>query len=323
MLNVRQVASLIEVTPVRIKQILKEKPSLKHERGEGTYGVIRIPNSTVRYILNSKQKTFRKTIATIGMEKGGVGKSLLTCNVAINLSLNGCRVLIVDLDPEASATNLLIPENADFTNLKSIYEVFKHDLPLKKIIAKTRYEGLDIVPCRGKARRVDRLVSDLNPKNLLKDKMEGLDKYDLIMFEIPPTFSKIISSAYLTSDLVVMPTFPDAWSIESIQLTIDDITEDAKTFEASTPEIRVLMNKFNPSRTASKEAWEQLINTYKNLVLPFQIKDSADLQNSVNNGLSVFETKCMREVREIIKTLADFICPIISVDEQKMQNITQ
>jgi len=160
-------------------------------------------------------------------------------------------------------------------------------------------------------------VADLNPKTLLSGKMGGLsEKYDLIMFDVPPTFSKIISSAYLTSELVVMPTFPDAWSMESIQLTIDDIAEDAETFEAKTPEIRILMNKFSQNRTASKDAWSELIKNHQDRVLPFQIKDSADLQNSINNGVSVFEMKAAREVRDSIVSLADFICPIISLNEE-------
>lgn len=319
MLNVRQVSDILDVSPVRVKQILRDNPEFIINRESSNNGLIKIPHSTVRNLLENKGLSYKKRIVTIGMEKGGVGKSLLTINTAINLASRGARVLIIDLDPEACSTNHLAKENVDFDSFKTIYEVFKHSLQIKEIIVETRYAGLHLAPCRGKARRTDRLVSDRNPKKLLKDQMEGLDDYDLILFDVPPTFSKIISSAYLTSDLVIVPTFPDVWSLESVQLTIDDIKEDSDTFDAKMPDIKILMNKFNPSRRASQDAWKALIEDYKTLVLPFQIKESAQLQNSINEGYGIIETNANRNIKDQIDQLSQFICPL-EIDEKKNFN---
>jgi chromosome partitioning protein len=304
MLNVRQVSDILDVSPVRVKQILKENPNFVINRENSNNGIIKIPHSTVRNLLENKGLFYKKRIVTIGMEKGGVGKSLLTINTAINLSSRGARVLIIDLDPEACATNHLAKKDLDFNSFKTIYEVFKHGLQIKEIVVETRY------PCRGKARRADRLVSDRNPKKLLKDQMKGLVDYDLILFDVPPTFSKLISSAYLTSELVIIPTFPDIWSLESVQLTIDDIKEDSDNFEAIMPEIKILMNKFNPARKASQDAWDTLIEDYKTLVLPFQITESTHFQNSINEGFGVIETRANRNIKEQIDFLSQYICPL-------------
>ncbi|RLA59954.1 MAG: hypothetical protein DRQ88_12075 [Epsilonproteobacteria bacterium] len=319
MLNVRQVSDILDVTPVRVKQILKDNPEFTINRESANNGLIKIPHSTVRSLLGIKGMFYKKRIVTIGMEKGGVGKSLLTINTAINLSSRGTRVLIIDLDPEACATNHLAKEDTDFDALKTIYEVYKHDMQIKETIVETRYPGLHLAPCRGKARRTDRLVSDRNPKKLLRNQMEGLEEYDLILFDVPPTFSKIISSAYLTSDLVILPTFPDVWSLESVQLTIDDIKEDSEAFEAAMPEIKILMNKFNPNRKASQDAWKILIEDYKTLVLPFQIRESAQLQNSINDGFGIIETRANRNIKEQIDQLSQFICPL-EINEKRNLN---
>jgi hypothetical protein len=62
-----------------------------------------------------------------------------------------------------------------------------------------------------------------------------------------------------------------------------------------------------------------LLEDFKGQVLPFQIRESADLQNSINNGVSVFESRASKFVRESIMMLADFICPL---DEHHLK-ITQ
>ena len=123
-------------------------------------------------------------IIAIANQKGGVGKSLLTFNIAVNMANRGAKVLIIDLDPEACITNLIINPRAEDQSFATVFEVLKHDLQFKDVIEPSNYEGIDIVGCRGVARRAERLVSDQNPKKILKDKMEGLDKYDLILLDI-------------------------------------------------------------------------------------------------------------------------------------------
>lgn len=312
MITLPEAAALLGFSDARLKQIFKANPQLKYiqRRGKGTPN--QIPHQTIQQLLMNRGLSFRKTYATIGQEKGGVGKSLLTVNTAINLVRKGANGLIVDLDPEACATNLLLPDEFIGKQLSTIYEIFKHDGQIVDTIVPTRFDGLDLVPCRGKARRVDRMIADENPKFLLRARMMELEHYDFIFFEVPPTFSRLITAAYLTSEIVVMPTFPDTWSLESIALTIEDIKEDAKRFEAHIPEIKILLNKFNPTRKASKEAWSYLAQTYPDLFLPFQIKESAELQNSINDGACIFDLRRIgtQDVRESISLLADLICPL-------------
>ena len=94
----------------------------------------------------------------------------------------------------------------------------------------------------------------------------------------------------------------------------DSSSADAENFEAIMPDIKILMNKYHPFRNASKDAWNELVNNYKDLVLPFQIKEAADLQNSINEGVSIFEVKSSREVKASIEMLAAYVCPLINIE---------
>jgi chromosome partitioning protein len=166
----------------------------------------------------------------------------------------------------------------------------------------------------------EKYVRDENLGTLIKSKLKGLTEvYDLILFEVPPTFSNIIASAYIASDVVVIPTFPDSWSLESVMLTIEDIQEESSKWQIKTPEIKVILNKFRPDRTASKDAWEMMMREFGSYVLPFQIKDSADLQNSINDGKSLFEIRSPKIIKESIAMLADFVCPLVSNENKTIQ----
>lgn len=312
-------ADLLSITPVRVKQLLKEIRNGETEKE--TYGRVRIEPAEMTELIKRRGLSYKKTFATIGMEKGGIGKSLLTVNVAIRKAQTGAKVLIIDLDPEACATNFLIPDAAASSgNFVTMLEIFKdRKLTFSDAAIPTKIDGLDIVPCKGKARRVEKYIRDDNLSNLMKKRLGDLSKYDLVLFEVPPTFTNIISMAYMASDLIVMPTFPDAWSLESILLTIEDVSEACHEWGTKLPEMKILLNKYNSNRRASTDAWGVLTRDFGDKVLPFQIPERADVQNSINEGKSVWEIGSPKVVRDSIDQLAHYILPLISISDFKSE----
>lgn len=320
MITPNECAEMLAISNMRVKQLIKEHYSEDEIfRTKPENGQIRLTSEQTRKLIFERGLSFQSTKAIFGNEKGGVGKSLITLNVAIRRAQQGARVLIIDLDPESCATNFLLDNEHFDTDYLTMLEVFKNeDVTFKDAILPTRYEFVDIVPCRGKARRAERYTRDENLGKLMDEKLKGLEEeYDLILFEVPPTFSNIIASAYITSDIVVIPTFPDSWSIESVMLTLEDVEECANKWSRKVPEMKILLNKYRPDRTASKDAWETIMKEFGSYVLPFQIKESADLQNSINDGKTIFESKSPKIVREAITMLGDYVCPL--VQKQKLQ----
>ncbi len=314
MISPNECAELLSISHMRVKQLLKESfDEDEIYRTKPENGQIRLSPNQTRTLVQSRGMEFKKSLVTFGNEKGGVGKSLLTINVAIRRAQMGAKVLIIDLDPEACATNFLLREDDFEKDHITMLEIFKNNLSFKDAVIKTRYEFVDIVPCRGKARRAEKFVRDENLATLLNDKLnEVKEEYDLILFEVPPTFSNIIASAYITSDIIVIPTFPDSWSLESVMLTLEDVEEEASKWRIPVPEMRVLLNKYRPDRNASRDAWETMMKEFGSHVLPFQIKESADLQNSINDGKSIFESRSPKIVKEAISMLGELVCPIVT-----------
>lgn len=248
-------------------------------------------------LLSLRGVQYKPKTATIGIEKGGNGKTLITINTALTAAKYGVPTLIVDLDPECCASLFLLQSDADIATLGSLVEVYEHNKQMLDFVVPSRFDGIDILPSKTAIRRLDRLLDDDNPKSLMRRKMQGLrEKYGLILFDVPPNFSKLTASAYLSSDIVMVPVKADLFSIESLKLTIEDIEASCAKFEAPKPPLFVLRNHFVNTKAAgskvrskaSRDINQELL-AFAPMMLPFAINQSASLLNSLNDGNGIYD----------------------------------
>lgn len=314
MISLQELALFLTLNETVIEQKFKEQfPSYKslliHSK--------KISNSVVRKFLDFQEVGFNKQKITIAALKGGVGKTFLTTNLAIRLTMLGAKVLILDLDPQANASNSLLDEEVLLSEKKlTILEILRLNMPIESGIIPTKYSGLDILPSSLRVAKAERCVYGKNPKTLLDKLVEHLD-YDFIFFELPPSFSNLNASAYLSSDLVIIPCTPSIHSLESVDLTIQAVGEVAKEFESTIPQFQVLLNRFCAQRSASQDTLTILKDEHNDKLYPFHIKDSAIIQNAINAGVSIYEStpqyshnNFSKEVKEIRKNLDEIITTI-------------
>ena len=89
----------------------------------------------------------------------------------------------------------------------------------------------------------------------------------------------------------------------------------AAEFEVSPLDFKVIMNMFNPKRNASQDVLHILQEDFGSLLLPYQINDSAEIQNAINAGLTVFESRCATLIRNQIDLLVKSLCPLQPLEE--------
>ena len=98
-------------------------------------------------------------VASIAIEKGGVGKTILTLNTAAAAAKRGYSTCILDLDPEACSTLFLAPDNTDFDQLGTILEVYSSDRQIIDFVTKSRFDGIDFLASKSKIRRTEKFIS--------------------------------------------------------------------------------------------------------------------------------------------------------------------
>lgn len=154
-----------------------------------------------------------KTIAIVNL-KGGVGKTVTAVNVAAILATEyGQRVLLIDADPQANATQSLLPpgEYNTLAGLLTIPDAYYDDLLYHSSI-----RGLDVLPADDELRNLDVDLLQGERPNLrairdLRDAVAEDDAYDCIVIDCPPALSPACAAAIAASTDVVIPIKVDAY----------------------------------------------------------------------------------------------------------------
>lgn len=172
-------------------------------------------------------------IVAIANQKGGVGKTTTSINLAAAMVELGARVLLVDLDPQGNAsTGLGVPPSA---RKKTTYDLLVDEVPLVEAIVQSEYQGLLICPSNSDLSSADiQLVSNEKRSFLLHDslrdsRVDGLD-LDFILIDCPPSLSLLTINALVASHAVLVPLQAEFFALEGLSqlmLTIREVRRSA------------------------------------------------------------------------------------------------
>ena len=232
-------------------------------------------------------------IISICNQKGGVGKTTTTVNLAMALSTLSKNVLVLDMDPQANASDTLgiEPYEAKFT----MYDVLKDR---KKIIStswtKTRVNMIGIVPSHIKLAAAEReLYGSVAAVMSLKMKLDEvtLNGFDYILIDCPPSLGLLTINALVASHGVIIPMEADSYyalqGIDSLEQTIADVRE---TLNPNLVIEGILITMFD-NRTSICKAMEAEIRKYfaDEHVFKAVIRRNTALNQATLNRQTVFE----------------------------------
>lgn len=179
------------------------------------------------------------TVIAIANQKGGVGKTTTTVNLAYALSQLGQRVLAVDLDPQSSLT---VYAGLDVLALdeeqRTLYFGLVHDKPANDLISTA--EHFDVLPnsIRLASGEAELLVSPLTGPQLLSNLLKPIqDGYDYILIDCPPTLTLLTVNALAAADQVLIPVKTDLLSLYGIALFLESVE---KTRRRANPGLKIL-----------------------------------------------------------------------------------
>ena len=173
-------------------------------------------------------------IISLVNQKGGVGKTTTSINLAASLGILGKKILLVDLDPQGNSTTGVGIEKGDLK--ASIYEALNGSKKITESIKRTKFKNLDIVPATitlagievefiDKSKEDPNFVRSSQLKNILS---EIRDNYDFILIDCPPSLTILTINALTASDSVLIPVQCEYFALEGIMQLLNTIKQARK-----------------------------------------------------------------------------------------------
>jgi len=229
-----------------------------------------------------------RKVISITNNKGGVAKTTTTLNIAVALTKLGKKVLMIDLDPQASlSVNFGIDP---LERMISINNVLTEDTPIEETICATHIENLWIVTSSIELSRAEfTIINKMGREYILKNKINALEEeYDYIIIDNSPSLGILTINSLMAADYVIAPTDPTFFALKGLEI-LNSTLEEVKEWNKELDFLGVVVTMYDGRTKHHNEVVAALKERYP--VFDSLIKRSIKFPDACLNMSSIFETE--------------------------------
>lgn len=223
----------------------------------------------------------KKIIALVN-QKGGVGKTTSTINIGAGLALKGKKVLLIDLDPQASLT-LSLGQDAS-RSAKTIYEALTGELEAKEAIIKLS-GGYDLIPCDARILTLE----EGKEKRLLQRAIEPLKGlYDYILIDCRPSLGNLMLNALTACNEVYIPVQAEFLALAGLAQLTNTIALVKRKLNPDIKITGVLITRYKARTRLSQSIFKKAKELYPQAIFKTPIRDAVDVAEAPTAVTDIF-----------------------------------
>ena len=229
-------------------------------------------------------------IIAIANQKGGVGKTTTSIDLAAGMAYLHKKILLIDLDPQGNATqgSGTQREQIDY----STYDLLLGEQSVDEVKISLKLPPMDIIPSTIELAGADLEMSRIEEgrEKQLKNKLEVVkDDYDFIIIDCPPSLGLLNTNALTAADSVIIPVQSEYYALEGLTQILSTIRLVQRLFNPGLRIEGVLLTMFDVRNNLSLEVQQEVRKYLKEKVYKTSIPRNVKLSEAPSSGKSIFE----------------------------------
>ena len=241
-----------------------------------------------------------RTIAVIN-QKGGVGKTTTTANLAHALALTGYKVTAIDLDPQA---HLGVSLGVSGRDVSGMDDVLMHAVPIGERLLQLR-DGLNFVPAGGELGKIEQLVNgSARSGTCLKTELQGkFTSEDFVLIDCPPASGLLTVNALFSANEVLTPVAGDYLSLQGLSYLMATFC-NFETQLGHKIKDWIVLTRYHKRRRLPEEVFAKLLEHFPKSVFQTRIREVAALAECPGMGKTIFDYRNKSHGAEDYRSLA-------------------